>query len=134
MFEDSGLLGCDTVSLGEWFPTFRRNLFPSFSRVNWSSKSASYTNTEFIIYSSNLTTCILFIFLHLFPIFTPLPSYCYPPSFPLIFCLILSLHELLCKLRSKPCEIIHFRNSELDETGSGPSPLLSEVPRMWCSQ
>lgn len=25
---DCGLLGCDTSSLGEWFPTFRRNIWP----------------------------------------------------------------------------------------------------------
>ena len=29
--EDSGLVGYDAVSLGEQFPTFRRNLVPSYS-------------------------------------------------------------------------------------------------------
>ena len=34
-FGDSSLLGCDAASFGEWAPTFRRNVLPSFSRVTW---------------------------------------------------------------------------------------------------
>jgi hypothetical protein len=33
VIEDSGLLGCDAVSMGRWLPTFRRNLSSSSSSV-----------------------------------------------------------------------------------------------------
>jgi hypothetical protein len=29
----TSLLGCDAVSLGQWFPVFKRNTVPSFPRV-----------------------------------------------------------------------------------------------------
>ena len=35
--DDSGLLGCDTVSLGEWFLLFWRRVVPSSSRVKQSN-------------------------------------------------------------------------------------------------
>lgn len=31
--EDSGCLGYDSVSLGEWFPVFQRNVVPPSSRT-----------------------------------------------------------------------------------------------------
>ena len=36
---DSGLPGCDTVSLGQWFPTFRRNVVPPSSMVSVSKNT-----------------------------------------------------------------------------------------------
>jgi hypothetical protein len=36
--EDSGLLGCDLVSLGKWFPTFQWNTEPSWSRFKHQDK------------------------------------------------------------------------------------------------
>jgi hypothetical protein len=39
LVEDLGLLGCDTVSLGEWFQTFQRFAFPSSSVVKQSEHS-----------------------------------------------------------------------------------------------
>jgi hypothetical protein len=33
LYKDSAVVRYDGVSLGEWFPKFRRNLMPSFSRV-----------------------------------------------------------------------------------------------------
>jgi hypothetical protein len=33
-FDESGCLGCDSVSLGEWWlPVFQRNIVPPFSRT-----------------------------------------------------------------------------------------------------
>lgn len=36
IYEESGLLGCAAVSLGEWFLTFRRHLMRSCSRIKQS--------------------------------------------------------------------------------------------------
>jgi hypothetical protein len=34
IFEDSSLLGCDSVLLDEWFQMFQRNMVPSFSTLH----------------------------------------------------------------------------------------------------
>jgi hypothetical protein len=39
----SHILGCDAVSLGEWFPTFRRNAVPSSDTGKQSLKAESTT-------------------------------------------------------------------------------------------
>jgi hypothetical protein len=39
LIEDSDVLGCDTVSLGEWLLTFRSNILRSFLRIKWSKKT-----------------------------------------------------------------------------------------------
>ena len=38
--EDSSLLGCNTVMLGEHFPTFQKTVVPLSSRVKQSEKNA----------------------------------------------------------------------------------------------
>lgn len=41
------ILGCDTVSLGKWFPTVQRIVLPSSSRVRWSSTTCPATQHSF---------------------------------------------------------------------------------------
>lgn len=38
--EDSGVLECKTMSLGQWFLTFKRNMVPSCPRVKRSKKNS----------------------------------------------------------------------------------------------
>jgi hypothetical protein len=45
VFEDWSLLGCDTVSLDHWFPTFRRSVIRSFSVLKVTTFNCSGMNT-----------------------------------------------------------------------------------------
>ena len=44
LFLFSGLLGCDTLSLGEWFVTIERTVVPLSSTVKTSLKNSSVTS------------------------------------------------------------------------------------------
>jgi hypothetical protein len=51
--EDKGVMGYDAVSLGEWFPTFRKDILPLSSNVN-----RSKTNKEALrAFETSTTTC-----------------------------------------------------------------------------
>lgn len=66
--DNSSLQGCDTASVGEWFPTLSRNIVPSLSRVKryikntlrgpWTPFTQKYSVTSKKI--RNLRTCLPF--------------------------------------------------------------------------
>ena len=55
--EDSGLLGSDTVSLGQWFPTFRRFVMPSSSGSSSLRSFVTSRATPLTTHCPNLNTC-----------------------------------------------------------------------------